>query len=298
MNVAVVVLSWNGREETLACLASLARVEYEHLTVVVVDNGSKDGSPEAIASSFPAVELLRLPSNLGFAGGMNAGIRLALAGGADAVVTLNNDMVVDSNFIAPLAEALDSDPRAGAACAQILFADGSDRIWYAGARYRRRRGYQGRHTLYGRPPLPPGTPAYVTDRACGGAMLMSRSVLERVGLFDESLFAYAEDVDWSLRAHRLGLHVLVIPASIVRHHVSASTGGESSPTTIYYDTRNGLAVAERHVPLGSFATVLRRLESLTAHLIQVLVSPRRREGLAAALDGWRDLRAGRLGERR
>lgn len=297
MKVAVIVLSWNGREDTLACLRSLEQVRYDDLALVVVDNGSTDGSPDAVAAAHPDVHLLRLPDNLGFAGGMNAGIRHALAEGADAVLTLNNDMVVDPGFADPLAEALASDPLAAAACSQILFAGQPDRVWYAGARYQPRRGYHGRHTRYGDPPLPPHASPYVTDRACGGAMLVSRVVVERVGLFDEALFAYAEDVDWSLRAGALGLHVLVVPASIVRHRVSAASGGESSPNTIYYDLRNSLAVAERHAPLGRVGTRLRRAESLSAHVLQAMLSSRRRDGLVAVRDGWRDLRAGTLGRR-
>ncbi len=297
MDVAAVVLSWNGRHDTLVCLRSLEHVTYRSLHVVVVDNGSTDGSADVIAASHPGVELVRLDENTGFAGGMNTGIRHAFAAGAEGVVTLNNDMVVDPAFVGPLTDALASDPRAGAACSQILFADPPDRVWYAGAPYDPRRGYHGRHTRYGEPPLPPDAGPYVTDRACGGAMLVSRAVAERVGLFDEELFAYAEDVDWSLRARAVGKHVLVVPASIVRHRVSAASGGESSPTTLYYDLRNGLTVAERHAPLGALGTVRRRTEAVAAHGVQALLSARRREGLAAVRDGWRDFRAGRLGRR-
>ena len=296
-HVAVVVLSWNGRDDTLSCLRSLAAVDYEPLTVVVVDNGSRDGSADAVASAFPSSELVRLAHNLGFAGGMNAGVAHALAAGADAVVFLNNDMVVDPGFVAPLVEALDADPNAAAACSQILFFDLPDRIWYAGARYRPARGYHGRHTGYGRPPLPRSAPPYRTDRACAGAMLVRREALARVGRFDEALFAYAEDVDWSLRARAAGLHVLVVPASVVRHHVSAASGGESSPNTLYLGLRNSLVVAERWAPLGPLRTTVRRAEALAVHVLQALLSGRRVEGLIAVRDGWRDFRSGRLGPR-
>ncbi len=297
MRVAVVVLSWNGREDTLACLRSLSAARYDSLEVVAVDNGSSDGSADAIAASHPGVELVRLGENRGFAGGMNAGIRHAFAAGADAVVTLNNDMVVAPGFIRPLVDAITEDPLAAAACSQILFAERPDRVWYAGATYDPRRGYHGRQTRYGQRPVPADTPAYVTDRACGGAMLFTRATAERVGLFDEELFAYAEDVDWSLRARAEGMHVLVVPASIVRHRVSAASGGESSPATLYYDLRNGLTVAERHAPLGGLGTARRRAEAVAAHGVQALLSSRRREGLAAVRAGWRDFRAGRLGSR-
>ena len=128
-------------------------------------------------------------------------------------------------------------------------------------------------------------------------MLISRASAERVGLFDEELFAYAEDVDWSLRARGAGKHVLVAPASVVRHRVSAASGGESSPPTLYYDLRNGLTVAERHAPLGELGTAMRRAEAVAAHSIQALLSGDRRAGLAAVRDGWRDFRGGKLGPR-
>lgn len=295
--VAVVVLSWNRRTDTLACIASLERATYPSLSVVCVDNASSDGSADAVAASFPDVHVLRLDENLGFAGGMNAGIQAALAAGADHVLVLNNDMLVEPEFAEPLVSAL--DPSVGAVCAQILFADPPDRVWYAGARYRPRRGYQGRHVRYGEPPLPGDVPPYETERACAGAMLVPRSVLERVGLFDEALFAYWEDVDWSLRARAAGLRLLVVPASVVRHAVSASSGGEGSPATIYYSVRNGLRVAERRAPLGTLGTAVRRLELVAAHAAQVvLFSRRRRAGLGALARGYRDFRRGRLGPMR
>lgn len=295
--VAAIVLSWNGRERTLACLRSLERVTHRPFSVVVVDNGSEDGSADAVAAEHPDVRLVRLPENLGFAGGMNVGARTAFAEGADAVVLLNNDMEVEPGFVEPLVQALRTDPATAAACAQILLAGEPARVWYAGAAFDPRRGHQGRNVRHGKPPLPPTAPPYATDRACGGAMLFTAATYRRIGLFDEALFAYAEDTDWSLRARRAGMHSVVVPASVVHHAVSASSGGESSPNTIYYDLRNSLVVAERWAPLGPAGTWLRRAEAVTAHAAQALLSRRRREGLHAVRDGWRDFRRGRLGPR-
>ena len=296
--VTAIVLSWNGRESTLACLRSLERVTYRPFTVLVVDNGSSDGSADAVAERHPDVSLLRLPENLGFAGGMNAGIRAAFAAGAGAVLLLNNDMEVEPGFVEPLVAAAAGDPSCAAACAQILFADEPLRIWYAGAPFKPHRGHSGRNVGYGQPPLPPATDPYPTDRACGGAMLVTAGASDRIGLFDEELFAYAEDTDWSLRAHREGLRCLVVPASVVRHAVSGSSGGESSPTSVYYSLRNSLVVAERWAPLGAGGTWFRRLEAVAAHVAQVLLSGRRREGLHAVHAAWRDFRRGQLGPRR
>jgi GT2 family glycosyltransferase len=297
VKVTSVVLSWNGREDTLACLRSLALVEYEPFDVVVVDNGSSDGSADAVASEHPPVRLVGLERNLGFTGGMNAGIRIALEGDAEAVLLLNNDMTVAPGFVQPLVDALVRHEGVAAACSQVLFAGEPPRVWYAGARYDPRRGYQGRQLGYGGRPLPATRAPFETERACAGAMLVPRGVLEAVGVFDETLFAYAEDTDWSLRARAAGLRVLVVPASLVRHAVSSSTGGEGSPTAIYYTLRNSLVVAERHAPLRASATWRRRLVLVAAHLSQAVLSRRKAAALAAVGQAWRDFHRGRLGER-
>jgi GT2 family glycosyltransferase len=296
--IDVVVLSWNRREDTLRCLRSLRSATYPHLGLVVVDNGSADGSPDAVASEVAEAVLVRLDENHGFSGGVNAGIRTALERGADGVVLLNNDMAVEPGFVEPLVAASAADPQAAAVCSQILFLDPPDRVWYAGSPFRHGRGYHGRNTGFGGPPLPAATRPYATDCLCGGAVLLTRAALEHVGLFDEDLFAYREDLDWSLRAREAGLRVLVAPASVVRHSVSASSGGESSPAPLYYDVRNLLTVSERHDRVGALRTLLRRLEAVAAHAAQALGSRRRTAGLRAVYEGWRDFRAGRLGPRR
>jgi GT2 family glycosyltransferase len=282
VKVVAVVLSWNGREDTLACLRSL---EGEQVDVIVVDNASQDGTAEAVTGA----EVIRNERNLGYAGGMNVGIRRALERGADAVLLLNNDVEVEPGAIAALAAALDG---AGAVCPLIVFADDPARVWYSGARFDPRRGYNGRHRTDRL------ESAAETERICGAAVLIPRGVLDRVGVFDEELFAYVEDADWSLRARGLGLPLLVDPGGRVRHKVSASTGGEGSPGALYYSARNLPAVCERHAPLGPAGTWRRRLVTIGALLAQALAGGRRREGVRAVLEGWRDFRRGRFGPRR
>jgi hypothetical protein len=296
-SVAVVVLSWNRCDDTLACLRSLAAVDFSDLTAIVVDNASTDGTVDAVRSEFPGVEVLVNPSNLGFADGNNVGLRRALELGADWVLVLNNDVEVDPGFLRPLLEEAERRPDAGALSPKILFAEPPDLIWFAGARYDPRRGYNGRQRGYGERDDGRFDELFETDRVCGAAMLVPRAVLEEDGLFDPALFAYSEDTDWSLRVRERGHGLYVVPASRVWHKVSASSGGESSPATLYYGTRNALAVAERHAPLGALGTWRRRLTLLSAHLVQALLSGRRREGVSAVLGGWRDFRRGRFGPR-
>jgi GT2 family glycosyltransferase len=294
--VTAVVLSWNGREDTLACLASLTAATYPSLSVVVVDNHSSDNVAGAVAARFPDVRVIRLPENRGFSGGVNAGLQAAVEGGADNVLLLNNDATVDPGFLEPLVEAV-SQPGVGAVSSQILHADPPHLVWYAGASYDPRRGHQGRHEHFGEPRLPPTMSPYTTDRACGGAMLVPRAVAEHVGGLDESLFAYAEDVDWSMRARMAGFTILVAPGSVVYHAVSAASGGASSPTTLYYALRNGIVVAERYAPSGRAGTWTRRGVATAAVSIQALRSGDPLGGLRAVVAAVRDAVRGRLGPR-
>ena len=294
--VGAVILSWNGADETLACLRSLANVTYPALSAVVVDNGSEDDVADAVTRGFPDVRVIRLDENRGFSGGVNVGLQDALAAGADYVLLLNNDATVEPGFLEPLVAAA-SAPGVGAASSQILHSDPPHLVWYAGASYDPRRGHQGRHQRYGEPPLAAHVPPYTTDRACGGAMLIPRSAAERVGGLDEGLFAYAEDVDWSMRARAAGLSTVVVPASVVYHAVSAASGGASSPMTLYYALRNGIVVAERYAPKGVLGTWVRRAVATCAVGVQALRSGTRIEGIGAVAAGLADAARGRLGPR-
>jgi GT2 family glycosyltransferase len=287
MSVAAVVLSWNGREDTLACLRSLSG---EVVDAIVVDNASGDGSAEAVEQEFPDVELIRNDRNLGYAGGMNLGIRRALERGAGHVLLLNNDAIVEPGAVATLLSAADG---AGAVCPLIVFESDRQTVWYAGASFDPRRGYNGRHRGFGRPASEFGE-TVETDRACGAAMLIPRAALDEVGLLDEELFAYFEDAEWSLRARLAGLPIRVAPAARVRHKVSASTGGEGSEAAIYYSVRNLLEITKRYAPLGRFGTWRRRTVILLAYAGQALLA-RRPARLRAVARGWRDFSARRLG---
>jgi GT2 family glycosyltransferase len=280
-----VVLNWNGGDDTPAAIASLG-----DLPVVCVDNGSTDGSPDAIAARFPQVDLIRTGVNLGFAGGNNVGIRRALAGGADWVLLLNSDATAEPGLVVALEGAARARPDAGLLACTILDRDGRT-VQYAGASFRPRLGYSGR--------LETTEHVGVRDvgRADGAALAVSRAAVERVGLLDESLFLYVEDVDWSLRMRDAGLAVVLVPDARVRHAGSAASGGSVSTTNLYYDTRNTIAVCERRASLPRGARGLRRAIVVFAHLAQAARHPRRAAAMRAVVDGWRDARAGRLGQR-
>jgi GT2 family glycosyltransferase len=294
-----IVLSWNGREETLACLDALAAATGEEDAVIVVDNGSHDGSPEAVAAAHPEVTLLRNDRNLGFAGGNNVGIRHALEAGAQWVVLINNDAEVDPGALGALRAAAARHPGAGILAGKLFFREPAGRIWFAGQRFWPALGYSGRPRGYGKPDAPEYRAEGPTERAAGAFMAISRAAIDAVGLLDEELFAYVEDVDWSLKVREAGFEVVLIPDAIARHGVSASTGGERASThALYYGVRNTVVVSERHLRLPQPLKAARRGLILAVFLAQaLLLSEGRGPYVRAVLAGWRDLRAGRMGER-
>jgi GT2 family glycosyltransferase len=295
----LIVLSWNGREDTLACLASLAALRDADTEVVVVDNGSTDGSVEALRAAHPEVHVVENGRNLGFAGGNNAGLRHAFERGGQWAVLVNNDATLAPDAIDRLRRAAVEHPAAGMLAGKVFFDEPPDRIWFAGQRFWPAFGYSGRPRGYGRRDGPRYRRAYRTDRAAGAFMAVSRRVVDAVGLLDDDLFAYVEDVDWCCRARAAGFEIWFVPEALAWHRVSASTGGERASThALYYGVRNTIAVSERHLPLPRPLRDLRRWLILAVFLFQALaLSERRRPFIAAVRDGYRDALAGRFGER-
>ena len=295
----LIVLSWNGREDTLACLASLATLRDGDIEVVCVDNGSTDGSVEAVRAAHPEVHLVENGRNLGFAGGNNAGLRYAFEHGGQWAVLVNNDATLAPDAVDRLRAAAVEHPAAGMLAGKVFFDEPPDRIWFAGQRFWPAFGYSGRPRGYGRRDGPRYRRAYRTDRAAGAFMAVSRRVVDAVGLLDEDLFAYVEDVDWSCRARAVGFEIWFVPDALAWHRVSASTGGERASThALYYGVRNTIAVSERHLPLPRPLAALRRWLILAVFLFQAFaLSERRRPFAAAVRDGYRDALAGRFGER-
>ncbi len=262
--LAVVVLGWNGLALTRATLGSLARCrvpEGWRVRVLVVDNGSTDGSPQAIATEYPWAELLALAGNRRFAGGNNAGLERALAGGADAVMLLNNDVQADPGLYEKLLAALAADPGAGAAAPLIYHAAPTDLVWYAGGRchpalaHASHVGLRARDRGQFRSVVPTG---YLT----GCCLLATAEAWRRVGPLDERYFIYAEDADWSLRARAAGYRLLFVPTARLWHEVSASSGGATSPWKVYQRLRANLRLFARH------AHGLARITWLPAFLAQ------------------------------
>lgn len=246
--VAVVVLNWNGKADTLECLKSIQQIDYPFFEVVVVDNGSQDGSIEAIRESFPDVMLLATGKNLGYAGGNNVGIRYALDHSADYVLLLNNDTVVDSNLLTAFYQASMDVPDAGVFGAKIYFYTRPTRLWYAGALWRKDI-MRFEHVGFDKEDGPQFSDLVETDYVTGCALFARAEVFRNIGLLDEDYFLTYEETDWCYRARAAGFRNMYVPSAMLWHKISVSFGGAESPLTNYFMTRNHLLWGSRHLGL-------------------------------------------------
>lgn len=219
--ISVVVLVWNGAAYIVDCLEALAAQDYPAFEILVVDNGSTDGTPDIVAQRFPQVRLIRNPRNLGFAAGNNVGLRAA---GGDLLVLLNVDTRVQCGWLAALADAFD-DPSIGIAGCKLLYPDGS--IQHAGGFM---YGPRGEADHLGRHAPDDGRFAALADveYATGAAFAIRRIVLNQIGLLDEGFSPiYYEDTDLCFRARAAGWRVVYVPLAIVTHYETKTFSAEN-----------------------------------------------------------------------
>lgn len=254
---AIVIPNWNGKDVTPECLRSLQRQTIDR-HVIVVDNGSADGSPDYIEEHFPEVELIRLPKNIGFAGGVNCGIKRAMEQNIEFVALLNNDAKADKNWLKNLYEALQENPEVGIATSKLLN--------WSGKKYDT-TGDQ--YTGWGLP-YPRGRDESINGQyeevekvfaATGGASLYRVKMFEQIGLFDEDFFAYYEDVDLSFRAQLAGWQVLYVPTAIAYHHIGA-TSGKIKGFTTYQTMKNLPWLFWKNVPRGLMFKIFIHLKTV------------------------------------
>jgi GT2 family glycosyltransferase len=224
--VAAVVVNYDGKAVTLDAVASLARMRYPRFDLVVLDNGSRDGSPEAIAAAHPELRQLRLPTNSGSASGYAAGMRWAFANGYDYVLLLNNDVEVEPDLLDELVAAAERDPRAGAVGPKCYFHAEPRRLWSAGGTLRFREAVT-RERGYGELDVGQLDREVAVDYVNGCAILVRRAAAEQVGGWDPLYFICVDDADFCTRLARAGWHCVYAPRAVLYHRVAWTTGGYS-----------------------------------------------------------------------
>jgi GT2 family glycosyltransferase len=240
--LSAVIVSWNGLRHLPQCLAALGPQLPTGAEVVLVDNGSTDGTAAWARETYPAAKVIALTENQGFAGGVNAGIRAARG---EQLLLLNDDAFAEPGFVAALLETMAQRPEIGAAGGVLLFVHRPDLIASAGIRLR--SDWLALDLWAGRPiAVLPAEPQPILGPS-GGAALYRRAMLEDVGLMEPRFFNYLEDVDLALRARLRGWHSVVVPQARARHVYSA-TAGQGSPFKQRLLGRNRLRVIVRCLP--------------------------------------------------
>jgi GT2 family glycosyltransferase len=222
--VYVVVLNWNSRDDVIECVGSLINIDYPRYELLVVDNGSSDGSVESLKAEFPALQIIVNETNLGACEGRNVGIRYALEKGADYVALLDNDTVVDQNLLTELVKAGEADPQAGMLVPKVydywdrrkIASAGSRSCWFPPGRIKIIGLGKEDSAIYER--------QREIDYATGCAVLVKREVFERVGMFDPTFFYGWEEYDLSKRIREGGYGILYVPDGRLWHKIASARG--------------------------------------------------------------------------
>lgn len=265
-NIITIILNWNGKNDTLHCLRSFPSGS----EVIVVDNGSSDGSVAAIRAEFPTVTVLETGENLGFAGGNNVGIEYALKQGADWIFLLNNDTVVDPHIFEAFRKTASKQPEVGIWGAKIYLFDKPNQFDHFGGNWNPRTA---NFDLIGYRAVEDGKSwekPVKMDYACGAALFIKKDVFEKIGLLEPRYFLFWEESDFCFRAAKAGFATFLCPGAKVRHKVSASCPGKAH--TSYFWWRNRLLWIERNCSREEkrrlfFRVLLPELFKLRRHLL-------------------------------
>ncbi len=293
--VFIIVLNWNGKEDTIECIRSLKNIDYSDHRIIVVDNDSKDDSVKDIKELFSDVEIIENKENLGFAGGNNVGIDFAVSNGADYILLLNNDTTVDSVFLSELVKVGDSDKKIGLLGSKIYFHSDPERIWFAGGKVNCMKN-SGSHIGLDEIDQAQYDKIREVGYLTGCCLLIKREVIENIEKLSEDYFLYYEDTDFSLRAKNSGYKCVYVPGSKIYHKISRSTKPGSS-SYVYYHTRNGLALARKNGSLLNKILIYPYCLLLFAkQIIKLLLFPQKRDWALAVLRGEKDFIFGRMGK--
>jgi len=258
LKVSIIILNWNGLEDTIECLESLNKITYPDYKVILVDNNSEGHDARILREKYGNyIYIIENDKNYGFAEGANIGMRYALANlNPDYFLLLNNDTVVAPDFLDKLIDVAHTDNRIGILGPKIYYYDEPGKVWFAGGKI---NYWPGRLRLRGIGKIDSKDFDDIAnvDFISGCCMLVSRDMLSSVGLLDSTFFFGTEDYDISIRAARNGFRVLFVPDSKIWHKIGRSTGRtgrKPTPFIAYYFAKNHFILMEKHWSRLQFAT--------------------------------------------
>ena len=263
--VSIIILNWNGLEDTIECLESLRKIIYPNHEVTVVDNGSKGNDAQVLEEKFgDYIHLIRNDKNYGYTGGNNIAIRYVVDNSApDYFLILNNDTIVAPDFLGQMVEAAERDASIGIAGPKVYYYDFPNRIQSAGGKVNMRTG---RTPHIGVKEVDTGQ--YDTKREVdylfGCCLLIRKEVIQKVGLFDESYFCYWDETDYCFRAREAGYKVVYIPEAKMWHKApmklkmwdKTPVSGKASGFSDYYMARNNFKFMRKHATKGQYRSFL------------------------------------------
>jgi len=265
--VAIIILNWNGSKDTIECVDSVKNIDYPNFEILIVDNGSTDGSQDLFRIKYPSIAMIENRRNLGFAEGNNVGIKHALKKGTDYVLLLNNDTIVARDFLDKLVDHAKKDSKTGIFGPKIYWHNEPNRIQSVGASINLWGSkdlislWNGKDLLIWKRdryyPIDKGQFEDVreVETLSGAALLVKKEVIEKTGFLWNEYFASFEDTDWCLRARREGYKVVVVPTSKIWHKTGSATRGNEG-IAFYYQTRNRFLFAKRCLTPTQFMTFM------------------------------------------
>ena len=251
-SVAALVLNYNGKDITLQAIASLLEMTYPNFDVIHVDNGSTDGSAEAVAEAFPGVRTVRAQENRGPTSGLNLGLRAGLEAGYDYLLSLNNDIEVDSEMLSELVRSAESSPTIGCVGPKAFYYEERDRIWSAGGILQFKESAT-RERGMGEVDRGQYDREEEVDYINGCAILLKRSVLEEIGVWDPIYQFSSEDADLCMRLKLRGYRCFYNPRAVLWHMVSL-TAGAYEPRRTFYTGRSAAIFVRRYGRLRDWLT--------------------------------------------
>jgi len=241
--VAIIILNWNGKDNTLECLESVYKIDYPLFEVILVDNDSSDETVSEVKKKYPNTKIVINSSNLGYAEGNNVGAKYALGRGCEYFLLLNNDAIVKEDIISEFLKAFQSLPDAGILGAKICRYYEKNALDHLGGKW---SSENARFHLIGDHLLPKEVPyKQKLDYVCGCAIFIKKEVVEKIGLFDKRFFLFWEEADLCYRCRKAGFEIYSIGSAIVWHKISASF--KSKPHTQYYWWRNRFLWMEKNI---------------------------------------------------
>lgn len=287
--IGIVIVNYNGEKYQNDALKTIYESSYNDLEVIIVDSGSKDNSIAMAKELYPDVHYLLQEENVGVAKGNNIGIHYAIEElKTDYVLLLNNDIELHKDTILHLIEAADPNT---ITVPKIYYYDPKDMLWFAGGAMVWKKG-ESEH--WGNFETDCGQydeqkPITYSPTCC---MLIHRTVFERIGFIDETVFMYFDDTDFCARVNKAGITILYVPKAVMWHKVSSAGGGSDSMVQVYYMTRNKLYYMNKHKAELKFPA---RLFTYTKFIVKYLISPFYKKNDKYIIKAWKDYRNGKMG---